>query len=197
MLSLIAYWYCSDDFPTWTGAAVRYWHFTHLFIPREASSMEPLLPPGPLLWLLYFNRGAHGSPLKVEDFKNYTRAVCCSKYGDCKKKVGNSKGFLYTSWSKINLQPQIGFWIVFAVMFHIVSHDFSCSYGSEPTTVLWHTVQTHLLPYVENTICHELFLSIHKSLLLLQKIITIMGKQSLNISLFLFLSMYQISISFT
>lgn len=117
--------------------------------------------------------------------------------GTVKKKVGNSKGFLYTSWSKINLQPQIGFWIVFAVMFHIVSHDFSCSYGSEPTTVLWHTVQTHLLPYVENTICHELFLSIHKSLLLLQKIITIMGKQSLNISLFLFLSMYQISISFT
>lgn len=25
-------------------------------------------------------------PLRYEDFKNYTRAVCCSKCGDCKKK---------------------------------------------------------------------------------------------------------------
>lgn len=154
MLSLIAYWYCSDDFPTWTGAAVRYWHFTHLFIPREASSMEPLLPPGPLLWLLYFNRGAHGSPLKIEDFKNYTRAVCCSKYGDCKKKVGNSKGFLYTSWSKINLQPQIGFWIVFAVMFHIVSHDFFLQ--------LWFRTYNCVVTHCTNTplaLCWEYHLS--------------------------------------
>lgn len=182
-LSLIAYWYCSDDFPTWeellwgTGISPTYlypekfppWSQCFLLAPFYDSSIsteEPMVPP----W-------------RYEDFKNYTRAVCCSKCGDCKKKVGTRKGFLNTSWPKINLQPQRGFWVVFAVMFHIVSHEFSCSYGSEPTTLLWHTVQTHvvwnLLPYVDNTICHELFLSIHKSLLLLQKIITIMGKQVL------------------